>query len=156
MSEGLNDLERSLRELQPTSAATGPMLFAMGRASAMRSAKIWRGVSLVSAVATIALGGLLLWRAEPEVRVVVVSVPVMLETKPASEPVESADPGDSSCLTEASIPEWRQHHLHLLAEPTSDPTDAGPSQPRESRPLGVGDLLKGPLVWSSLSNFGER
>jgi hypothetical protein len=138
------------------------MLFAMGRASAIRSVRIWRGVSLVGVVSTIALGGMLAWRPEPEVRVVIVPVPVLPESKPASEPVESTDPGESNdrtVSTDSPIPEWRLQHRHvgLRSELLSDPADAvAPKRMDSPEPLRVGDFLKGPLVWSSISTTGER
>ena len=159
MSEGLNDLEDALRRLQPATTATGPMLFAMGRASALRSARIWRGGSLVGVVSTIALGGMLLRRPEPEVRIVAVPVPVIREAKPASEPVESSDPGDATVSTDSPIPEWRLQHQHvgLRSEPLSDPADAAsPRRLDKPEPLRAGDFLKGPLVWSTISTVGER
>jgi hypothetical protein len=162
MSEGLSDLERSLRQLQPTPAVTGPMLFAMGRASALRSIRIWRGVSLVSVLAAMTLGGIVLWRPEPEARVVVVSIPVMLEAKPANVPTELVEPNEPIAQadpTESPAPAWRKRLQQMSSrpEPLSDPTDAdGPTTVKEPRPFDVNDFLKGPGVWSSLSPLGDR
>jgi hypothetical protein len=162
MSEGLNDLERALRQLQPATTVTGPMLFAMGRASALRSVRIWRGATLASALAAIGLGGMLLCRPEAEVRIVTVPVPALRETTPPSDPVESGDPSDPSDRTasmDTPIPEWRLQHQHvgLRSEPLSDPADAAaPRRLDKAEPLRVGDFLKGPLVWLSISTMGER
>ncbi|HEX3315011.1 MAG TPA: hypothetical protein VHR72_08980 [Gemmataceae bacterium] len=166
MSEGLNEFERALARLQPTTAATGPMLYAMGRTSALRSARIWRGVSLVSVLvsvlATAGLGGVLLLRPEPQVRWVVVPAPAFRGEQPAiepDEPVESSEPDDATVSTESPIPEWRLQHQHvgLRPEPLSEPGDAvAPRRLDKPEPLRAGDVLKGPLVWLSISTMGER
>jgi hypothetical protein len=161
MSEEMNDLERGLRQLAPTAAATGPILYELGRASAIRSARLWRRVSVASLAASLLLGALLLTRPEPAVRVEIVQVPATPVAPPAPAPLpkRSSEPNEPVASAEAPMPDWRlqQHHVSLRPERVSDPVDDGGSQlARESRPLGVGDAFKGPLYWSSIGEMGER
>jgi hypothetical protein len=158
MHEGLNDLERSLRELQPVAAETGPILYEAGRAAGAKAARLWRGVSLGTSlggfVGMAILGGLLAFRPTPRETVRIVQVPIVQDREPAfpeEEPIEPAAP------VEESLPEWRMRNYPTRArlEPEPDGKDV-PAISFPEHPLGVGDLRKGALVWSTISTVGER
>jgi hypothetical protein len=103
---------------------------------------------------SLVLGGLLLTRPEPAVRIEIVRMPAVETPKPRP----STEPTEPPLSTESPMPEWRlqHHHVSLRSEPISDPSDDASRGTPDSRPFGVADILKGPLVWSSISNVGER
>lgn len=154
MSEGLNELETALRQLQPTPLVQGRMLIDIGRAAGARSIRRWQGATLMASLSALALAVLQLSLPGPTTVVQIVYLPSV--KSPGDRPGTIAEAIDDAEVGDAPHSRWRPWTLEARQrlEPVS--SDATNEPAIEPAPLRAGDVYNDASLVTTFTKSGGR